>query len=81
MIKRETIVAGRTVFRRIFGTFDSKISGGKRKKKNKPTPESVREVNRKNSERELHVLMNNNFQPGDLHVTLTYKGKEPSQKI
>lgn len=79
MIKRETIVAGRTVFRRIFGTFDSKISGGKRKKKNKPTPESVKEINRKNSERELHILMNHNFNPGDLHITLTYKGNEPSK--
>lgn len=80
MIKRETIVAGESIFTRIYGTSDRKYQKGKRKKNMKPTPESVKEVNRRRAERELQIKINHNFKPGDLHIVLTYSGKEPSKK-
>lgn len=57
---------------------------GKRKKKSKPSTESVRRTNERIAERNLSILLANNFQDGDYHVTLTYRNEptpEESKKI
>lgn len=78
-IKRETIIAGRIISRRIYGAAE-RLSGEKRGKKAKATSKSVAAVNRRNSERELMLKLHHNFGPGDLHVVLTYAGSEPSME-
>lgn len=78
MIKRETIIAGSTGFIRIAGVADKTISG-KRKSKQKPTPEAVKEINRIRSERSLQIKINYNFKPGDIHLVLTYAKEEPTK--
>ena len=78
-IKRETIVAGSIISRRIYGGI-KKTPGEKRSRRSRPTLESVAVINRKNSERELMIKLHHNFGPGDLHVVLTYKGQEPTKE-
>lgn len=46
---------------------------GKRGNKEKPTPEEMAEINKRNAERKLTGLMNANFSEGDSHVVLTYR--------
>ncbi len=77
MIKRETIVAGMLISRRYYWA-PEKIPGEKREKKQKPTRQAVMKINRRNAERELTMKLHHNFVPGDMHVTLTYKGEAPT---
>ena len=56
----------------------------KRKKKRKPTSESVQRNNERLAERHLAILLGNNFEDGDYHITLTYAREpdpEESKKI
>ena len=77
MVKRETIVAGSIISRRIYSSYERTL-GEKRKKKSRPTAESVAAYNRRVSERDLMIKLHHNFKPGDLHVVLSYAGKEPT---
>lgn len=80
-IFKETIVAGKTIMRGLRpSTRIHNKKGEKRKPKMNPSSEAVRNVNKRNAERKLTALLNNNFKDGDYHLTLTYKGDEPSQK-
>lgn len=47
--------------------------GLRREKRLKPTPEEQIRENRKQRERKVRLLINHNFSPGDLYVTLSYK--------
>lgn len=47
------------------------IQGQKRKKKSNPTPEKGAKVNKRHAEKELAMLLNFNFKPGDLNLVLT----------
>ena len=49
---------------------------GTRKKKRKPSSESVKRNNEKLAEKHLGILLGHNFTDGDYHITLTY-AKEP----
>lgn len=68
---RETIVAGATIMRTI--KVNAAASGHARKPKSNPTSEAVRKHNDILAERKLTALINANFFPGDLHITLTYR--------
>lgn len=67
---RETIVAGATILRTIKVNCSEY---GPRKPKANPTSEAVRTNNDRIAERNLTALLNANFFPGDLHITLTYE--------
>lgn len=47
--------------------------GLRREKRKKPTPEEQIRENRKQRERKVRLLLNHNFSPGDLYLTLSYK--------
>ena len=49
---------------------------GTRRKKRKPSSESVKRNNEKLAEKHLGILLGHNFEDGDYHITLTY-AKEP----
>ena len=66
---RETCVAGAVIDRTI--KLNNEI-GKTRAPKTKPTSEAVRKNNDRIAEKRLARLLNANFYPGDLHVTLTY---------
>ena len=52
-----------------------------RGQREKPTPERVAEANERRSEFKLWLTLLENFQPGDLHLVLTYrKEKRPADK-
>lgn len=46
--------------------------GEKRVKKSNPTPDQVKEYNRRQAEKRLRRLIKANFKKGDWHLTLTY---------
>lgn len=79
MVKRETIVAGNIISRRIHSSYE-RAPGERRKRKSNPTVESVAAYNRRASKRELMIKIHHNFKPGDLHVVLTYAGEEPTKE-
>ena len=70
MLKRETIIAGRTIMQTI-----KPVSGGRKKKgpRVNPTPEKMKKVNFRNAVKMLTAKLNHNFNPGDYHLVLTYK--------
>nr|WP_315021807.1 hypothetical protein [uncultured Aminipila sp.] len=72
LVEKLTTVCGNTVFVKIKMIRDA-IQGQKRKKKSNPTPEKVAEVNQRHAEKELSMILNLNYKPGDLHLVLTYK--------
>jgi len=79
-IIRETIVAGRTIIQAYRASTRVKTKKGeKRKKKTNPTPEAVKKINLRNAVRNLTAILNNNFEFGDYHLTLTYSS-EPSRQ-
>lgn len=77
---RETCVAGACIDVTIkLNT----MAHGARKPKSNPTSDAVRENNDRLAEKNLTRLLNANFYPGDLHVTLTYEEaptKEEAEK-
>lgn len=66
---RETCIAGAVIDRTVKVSFPH---GGRRRQKQKPTSEAVKKNNDRLAEKKLTRLINANFYPGDLHVTLTY---------
>ena len=72
MAKRYFAVCGKTIYVKITQG-RKKGLGEKRQTKRKATKLSVREYNRRMSERNLSMLLNYNYKPGDLHIVLTYK--------
>ncbi|RDU22185.1 rolling circle replication-associated protein [Anaerosacchariphilus polymeriproducens] len=50
--------------------------GEKREKKKKPTSEQIEKQNQWMAEKKLRRILNANFDPDDLHITLTYKKEE-----
>lgn len=80
-IYRETIVAGRTIIQSLRASTRIKTKKGeKRAPKSNPTPEAVRKVNLRNAVKNLTAILNNNFESGDYHLTLTYAGTEPTKE-
>lgn len=77
----KTTKAGRTVL--IERCYSSHIHppGEKREKKEKKTSEAQEKVNLRKTITELTILMNENFQPGDYHVTLTYASDERPEDL
>lgn len=76
-ISVETCVAGATIDR----TYRPAImipKTGTRAGRCNPTPEAVHAVNQRLAEKNLARLINHNFNPGDWHLVLTYRGKAPS---
>lgn len=73
---RETCVAGATIWTVL--KYSMNPGKGKRAPKSKPTREAVIKNNDRVAVRKLTMLLNANFHPGDLHITLTYSGKEPT---
>jgi hypothetical protein len=73
----ETIIAGQTVFKRIFAGKEKPEQTSRATKRN-ATIASVREMNDRNAARRLSVILNHNFVDGDLHLVTTYRGAEPS---
>ena len=71
MAKRYFAVCGKTIYVKITQG-RKKGLGEKRQTKRKATKLSVREYNRRMSERNLSMLLNYNYKPGDLHIGLTY---------
>lgn len=77
-VEKLTTVCGSTIFVKL-KTIRDKLPGQTRKIKEKPTPELVEEVNKKNSEKDLSIKFNYNYMPGDFHAVLTY-AKEPTHE-
>lgn len=72
--------AGKTVEVEEYYTSRYKKKGIKRGDRVMPTKESQKKVNDRKAERDLRVLMNANFEYGDMHVVLDYiraKGEPP----
>ncbi|QIB68602.1 hypothetical protein Ami103574_04370 [Aminipila butyrica] len=72
LVEKLTTVCGSTIFVKVKMLRDF-IQGQKRKKRKNPTAEKVAEVNQRLAEKELAMILNFNFKPGDLHLVLTYK--------
>ena len=79
MIRRETIVSGKLIFRRVFGSSEKKREKTRSHRSN-PTSAAVEKINRRNAERSLQVKLHANFGKGDIHAVLTYGGEAPSQE-
>lgn len=75
---RETAIAGKTIYRNV--KVPSGPHSGKRSPHAKPTREAVRKNNFRLAVRNLTLLLNANFDETCAHVTLTYKGDEPSRE-
>ena len=72
-IFRETIVAGKTILQRYYGSSRIKTEKGKKRApKSNPTSEAVRKVNLRNAVRNLTAILNHNFSSCDYSITLTY---------
>lgn len=70
---KETCRAGRTIeITKMFTTRFNK-KGITRGENQKPTPKQMQVINERNAETKLRRLINTNYGPGDLHITLTYK--------
>lgn len=74
MARKTVVVAGRLKFVSIVA--DRAKSDNKRKKRENPTPEHVKENNERLAVRHLSILLCHNYEDGDYHIILTYK-KEP----
>ena len=72
----EICVAGKTIEVSKHYTYSHNQKGGKREKKEKPTREAQKKVNRRKAEKFLRRLMNNNFMDGDFLLTFDYRFEE-----
>lgn len=70
-----TYTAGNTVevYKTYSARYGKKIPRGKNHSK---TPEAVKKYNEQIAERELRLLLNENFRPKDYYITLTYRRDE-----
>lgn len=75
---RETVQAGKLLFTKI--TTRRKRDFQKRAERKNPTTDSVAKINYKMAVKDLNIKLHHNFKPGDLHVSLTYAGDEPSKE-
>lgn len=74
---QETAICGDVIeVRKINAAIIWRKGKGRSQKKAK-TSAAKKKINEKNAERTLRQLINTNFHPGDLFVTLTYKGEAP----
>ena len=76
--KMEICYAGRT--KEIINKFPTGNHRVKRNEKRRITPESVQRNNDRLALIDFRRKINHNFNPGDMHVTLTYKGRTPSRE-
>lgn len=72
--KREERYGNRITIRK-YHSFDAQ-GQKRRRRKQRPTEESVRRANERNAERKLRMLLINNFDKGDQFLTLTYRDAE-----
>jgi hypothetical protein len=70
---KKTTRAGMTIEVEKYFTTRYHKKGITRGENKKPTPEKMAIINERNAEKTLRQLINNNFGPGDMHQTLTYK--------
>ena len=69
---REKCVAGETTEYRYYYTYRYNSEGGVRNRKELPTSDSQKSINRMMAVRECTRAMNANFAPGDLYVTIWF---------
>jgi hypothetical protein len=75
----KTTWAGKTIEKEKYFTARYNKKGIARGKNKNPTSEQVAAINERNAETTLRRLVNHNFKPGDVHLTLTYeKDQRPS---
>ncbi len=74
---KETCIAGNTIEVRKYYSPRYGVKGEKRKKRLKPTEESVKRANVRKAETDLRRLMNHNFDKKAWSVTLTFR-RQPS---
>ncbi len=67
-----TTVCGSTIFVTVRAKRE-RMTKEKRAEKKNPTSEKVQEINQRNSEKQLSMILNSNFENGDIHAVLTYK--------
>lgn len=75
---RETCIAGAAID--VSLKFSVTSGKNKRRQRMQPSRAAVVENNDRIAKKKLTRLMNANFLPGDLHITLTYSGNEPMKK-
>lgn len=73
---RETCIAGPVID--VTMKFSARAPRQTRSPNMKPSREAVIKNNDRNAVKKLARLMNANFYPGDIHLTLTYEGEAPS---
>lgn len=71
---KTTVKAGATI--EVTKSYTKRVGVKNRGKREKPTPEEMRKVNERNSERSLRLKINANFGVDDLFITLTYRRDE-----
>ena len=69
---KETCVAGNTIEIRKYYAPRYKFKGEHRMKRKHPTPKAVEKANRRKAERDLRLLMNENFDKKSWSITLTF---------
>ncbi|MDD2218295.1 MAG: hypothetical protein PHW03_05825 [Eubacteriales bacterium] len=80
MAIKETIMAGGIIFGRMMQR--SPVGHkGKRAGRANPTIEEVQRNNDRYAERDLAIKLCHNYIPGDIHLTSTYGGIEPSAEV
>lgn len=78
MTVRQTIITkSGIIFSRVINKRNRK-NINKRSEKMEISTEAVMNANKRASERLMQIKVHHNFNPGDLHITLTYKGEPPS---
>ncbi|WP_206460410.1 rolling circle replication-associated protein [Anaerovorax sp. IOR16] len=79
-VMRYLTVAGNTIFVKVSGKRAKRAPGETRSERKNPTTEEVEKLNEKYAAQKLGIIINHNFKNGDLHIVLTYAGKEPSKE-
>lgn len=79
MYRKRTVQAGKALEVEKYTCYHTE--GGKRVRgpKRNPTPEDMQQVNERNAVRKLTWIINENFGPGDMHITLTYRDPAPGE--
>lgn len=67
------VKAGRTIEVKKYYTYRYNKKGEERKKREEKTSAMQEDINRRKSEEKLRWTVNENFSPGDYHVTFTYQ--------
>ena len=74
---QETAICGDVIEVRKINAAVISAKGKGRSQRKAKTSKAKQKINEKNAERTLRQLINTNFHPGDLFVTLTYRGDPP----